>query len=317
MRHALALGALSVALGCTASVAPCPEGTSACGPTYCFDLATDDEHCGACDHACNALERCEMGTCACRDGLARCGDACVMLGTAAHCAGCDDACAAGMTLCRDGACTPCGARGQPCCEGGTCSDADSACSASMGACVACGGAGEPCCDGVVCETGLCRADGTCGACGEVGEACCIDGACAHPVLNVCGSTCVPRNCDGFASSGFGQTWSTRGHCSGATATCTQTELDATACILRDTTHSPDGISCADCALYAWLQCSHDHGCGAEAANLLCCLQIGCPDAATLDCDLCGTEDAALRSCNDRDASHCSRVFPGSAIGQCF
>jgi hypothetical protein len=316
LASAFALGAMAV-IGCTASVAPCPAGTSACGPTYCFDLSSDDDHCGACDHACNAREHCVSGACACAEGLTRCGDACVMLGTAAHCSACDDACTASMALCEGGACTPCGARGQACCEGGTCTEADDACGAGS-TCVACGGNDQPCCDGADCETGSCRADGTCGACGRVGEPCCAGGTCLHPVFDRCenDTTCVERSCDAFPAQGFGTTWSTRGHCSSQTATCTQTELNPTACILDDTTPATDGFACPDCVLYAWLECSRQHGCAAEAGALFCCLQLACPDT-TFGCGACDAEDEALRTCNDADTSHCSRIFAGSAIGQCF
>src|SRR5581483_5075502 len=45
---------------CTA----CPGDTVFCADG-CADLQTNDQHCGSCDHACTAGQRCVNGSCVC------------------------------------------------------------------------------------------------------------------------------------------------------------------------------------------------------------------------------------------------------------
>jgi hypothetical protein len=123
----------------------------------CTDL-NDAEHCGACRAACDGT--CRDRQCDCRDGLARCGGACVDTDVEpAHCGRCDDACEAppgGSPVCAGG---ECGVRcdpGRAAC-GGACAE----CPAEHVAATACDGAR---CVATACEDDALLCDGACAVC---------------------------------------------------------------------------------------------------------------------------------------------------------
>jgi hypothetical protein len=70
----------------------------------CVDVQTSDEHCGACDAACQGGKVCGAGTCACAAPQIECGGQCTDLQTSLqHCGTCDHACTAG-DACTAGRC---------------------------------------------------------------------------------------------------------------------------------------------------------------------------------------------------------------------
>jgi hypothetical protein len=140
-------GAGSCAVGCSAPLTACGEGTE----TWCVDLRSDPGHCGACAHACGAGEACLAGACVATcigAGGTLCSGVCVDTDTDdANCGACGAACADG-SACRGGTCVAtCPAPQLPC--GGACVDARDD-PANCGAC------------GNVCSTGICR-EGACAA----------------------------------------------------------------------------------------------------------------------------------------------------------
>ncbi|MFO0647184.1 MAG: FG-GAP-like repeat-containing protein [Polyangiales bacterium] len=127
----------------------CDAGTGDCngvsGDGCEIDVATDREHCGACDVRCRADQRCQ-GACVCPVSLLECAGACVdTLTTAAHCGACGRPCRAGWS-CEHGACyPPCVAPLARC--GGACAWPSDA--ANCGAC------GHACAMGERCAAGEC------------------------------------------------------------------------------------------------------------------------------------------------------------------
>lgn len=166
-------------------------GKECCG-TQCFDLDTDQRHCGDCDTACVGDSICEDGSCrpkqdpcdcpagqSCNaanvcvcDSGTLCGSSCVDIATdKKNCGGCGNECPTGMQ-CRNSACA--------------CADASlTKCGAS---CVNiatdsrnCGGCGYECSAGMQCRN--------------------MDCACTDTSLTKCGSSCVNtktdmKNCGG-------------------------------------------------------------------------------------------------------------------------
>ncbi len=83
--------------------AGCDDGLTSCDDS-CVDLATSDEHCGACGSACGVGGVCSDGECGCADGLERCGPDCADLGSdPANCGTCGVACGA-EEVCNAGEC---------------------------------------------------------------------------------------------------------------------------------------------------------------------------------------------------------------------
>ncbi len=127
----------------------CPPALVDCGG--CVALQSDVQHCGECDHACNATEMCIDGACAatCEDAAApdACGGLCTDLDTdPVHCGACDKVCPAGAS-----------------CSAGGC-----VCPGDLVACAAacvdpardeghCGGCDAPCATGQPCLGGQCVA----------------------------------------------------------------------------------------------------------------------------------------------------------------
>jgi Peptidase M66/Stigma-specific protein, Stig1 len=97
-----------------AGACACPIGQLDCSG-LCADTLTNTEHCGACEHACNAGEACVAGTCSCPAGQTSCAGTCIDTQTSLeHCGGCDQACFDGES-CTAGACR--GAAGADGCSG--------------------------------------------------------------------------------------------------------------------------------------------------------------------------------------------------------
>ena len=75
----------------------CPEGQTECS-FACYDLKSDELHCGGCGVVCPVGYRCNSGTCqlSCQSGLTNCGGMCVNVSAdEAHCGGCSVVCPVG------------------------------------------------------------------------------------------------------------------------------------------------------------------------------------------------------------------------------
>jgi Stigma-specific protein, Stig1 len=152
MRKLLLVAASLLALSACKKDLVCPAGETACG-NRCVSLLTDVANCGACGHACGALEACGAGTCACAPGVGTCGGACTDLARdPAHCGACDVACGAADYCTTASGATSCTA---------SCPDGFTACGRS---CVDlqtdrldCGACGHACAQGETCSAGACRA----------------------------------------------------------------------------------------------------------------------------------------------------------------
>ncbi|MDB4997630.1 MAG: Tryptophan synthase alpha chain [Myxococcaceae bacterium] len=86
----------------------CPEGSTDCGGV-CFELATSNAHCGACDVQCEQGLFCSESACAsqCSGGTTACGDRCVSLDNdATSCGICGRVCDPG-DRCHHGRCEDC------------------------------------------------------------------------------------------------------------------------------------------------------------------------------------------------------------------
>jgi hypothetical protein len=144
----------------------CGDGQVECGD-QCVSLASDVDHCGACDIVClpgqtctagecelielgcncdEARELCVDGACECRPGLSACGASCVdVRSDVDHCGGCGQPCAG---FCVDGECEEECEEGKTLC-GTACVDLDS----DPLHCEECG---ETCDPNEVCVSGKCR-----------------------------------------------------------------------------------------------------------------------------------------------------------------
>ncbi len=219
------------------------------GEIYCFGeclLAITDENCGACGHSCGAGSTCqEIGgdyTCACPDGLIRCGAACIDPDTHPRYCGASGACSTPAEI------------GTNCGEGGACVDASCLCDTEHtkcdGKCVDtnsdpeyCGTSpdecGSPCKTNALCNGGSCTcpqnttecsygcfdtnsAEEACGGCTDSGGvACdtakgqeCREGTCQCPVgWTLCGDTCRDLESDPAACG------TCENSCSGDTPGC--------------------------------------------------------------------------------------------------
>lgn len=205
---------------CPASLHQCADG--------CFDLMTDDAHCGACDFAeCGAGSHCVAGECRCADGRLDCFGGCTDERTdPQNCGACDHRCSL-VGTCVNGSCE-CRAPAMFC--GTLCVDVTSdptACGNCTtqcrsgedclgGVCTPCGGPGETCCDPfgeARCDTGTCNA-GVCPACGGLGDPCC--GTSCNAGLACTGGSCTMPACS-IADGVVGGHCGTGSVCSGGAA----------------------------------------------------------------------------------------------------
>ncbi len=100
-------GLLQCSVGeyCNAGYCVCATGLSKCS-NGCYDLATDERHCGSCGTPCANGERCINGSCVllCQPGLSNCGGQCVnQMTDESHCGGCGHMCPSGYR-CINGSC---------------------------------------------------------------------------------------------------------------------------------------------------------------------------------------------------------------------
>jgi len=151
------------ATSCSASQTVCGGG--------CVDLATDREHCGACDKGCGLSEACKAGKCelACPTPLTACdaqgGARCVDLAKdSTNCGACGKACAAGLVCTTD-------ATGKPTC-GLTCAGGTTKC-------------GDACVDTKIDDLHCGDCQTTC-----TGNTTCSNGGCCAPGRTNCSGTCV-------------------------------------------------------------------------------------------------------------------------------
>jgi hypothetical protein len=88
---------------CNACGSACPSPNTCCGDG-CFNLMTDDAHCGTCDTDCTAVgQQCSQGNC-CPPGQTFCAGSCVdTLTSHDHCGSCGNSC--GLLSCRNGRCS--------------------------------------------------------------------------------------------------------------------------------------------------------------------------------------------------------------------
>lgn len=152
-RLLLALALLGVgASGCKKDLV-CPQGEVACNDA-CVDLDGDPGHCGACGHACGALQVCEGGACACAPDAAVCASGCTDLKLdPGNCGTCGTTCGGATPIC-DGAGTGCVASGD--CGGGR-TQCGSSCADLQASPSDCGACGHACAPGQACIAGTCGA----------------------------------------------------------------------------------------------------------------------------------------------------------------
>jgi len=180
--------------------APCPEGQVRCAGR-CVALASDPDHCGACDRRC-ASGICRAGQCVdavtCDEGTTRCGGRCVdTRASATHCGACGVDC--GHLAGSDGACVASRCRcapGQADCDGDAANGCETSVYDNAAHCGACGAR----CDGshgvLACEGGACAVRGCAPGWGD----CDGDGrnGCEAPLTTAercgaCGMTCPPAD----------------------------------------------------------------------------------------------------------------------------
>jgi len=199
---------------------PCGAGMLECGGTC---VPSDETHCGSCDDACAAGERCVSGTCACGVGSTRCDGECVDLtADPGHCGGCGDACAlpGATAACESGSCViaSCDA-GRGDCNG---MDADG-CETTFGSALHCGGCGDRCM--FAHAEGRCAGTGTC-------------------VLDSCHAGW--GDCDGAAGNGCETSLDTLLDCGGCGRRCARAHASQRC----------DGGSCRiDACHAAWADCN--------------------------------------------------------------
>ena len=170
--RALLAGLLAVLPGClitytvgeAADDAGCPTGQVVCGDECapsgtCGECPEGQVQCGdecapadtcACDQGCDEhAETCQAGVCVCRDGLTRCGAACVdPRADPAHCGECDGACGGAADVCQDSVCAAACDPPRRACDGACVDVAVDA--------LHCGACGEACRADEICTAGQCR-----------------------------------------------------------------------------------------------------------------------------------------------------------------
>ncbi|MBI5549427.1 MAG: hypothetical protein HY901_36535 [Deltaproteobacteria bacterium] len=246
--------------------AACPEAETLCGSS-CVALALNDAHCGACGHACTALEMCAAGSCYPRDCPdADCSTEQVCLNGACigqTCVG--TACTAGET-CFQGRCEPERCGDQPClpgsvCVAGTCSDARCVgvvCAAEArcagGRCLKSCTEGESCSDnpGAPCLLGAIHC--------QEGMPSCVD-TLGAPGGTACGSD---RVCDG------------EGDCVSCVEGVACTSNPGAPCLAGQTSCSTGHRRCVDGAgLAAGTVCGTNQVCDGAGACVTCLASVAC------------------------------------------
>jgi hypothetical protein len=296
-----------------------PECLGATCGDACVDLATDAEHCGACDVACGEGERCQASACEldpCEPGLTECSDSCVdLLTDGANCGSCGLACEAGET-CFEGACGP------TTCTGTT-SRCDAACVELTSDEANCGACGSACTAAEECRSGSCvdtcpapgmrctSEDGSvtcedvtsdpanCGACDvecsglEVCTGAC---ACAAPDL-VCGGVCTDVSSSSAHCGSCGNACGAEQICVGGACAC---PTGFTLCGGSCTNAMIDEDNCGTCGRACMTpaeSCSGGACVSSCGGGLVVCGGV-CTDTATnaIHCGTCGNACGAGRSC---------------------
>ncbi|GEM_PF-4006872 len=135
-------------VGPDADVGPSCEADELKCDGDCIDPTSDDEHCGACGHFCEADFVCSQGVCVCTGGLEACDASCVNLDQdPLNCGSCGNACDAG-DVCDGGVCSDTCDAGQEACNG-SCVDTDTDIEH-------CGGCGQACGADQTCNAGECE-----------------------------------------------------------------------------------------------------------------------------------------------------------------
>jgi hypothetical protein len=185
-------------------------GCETCGGDACVSLASDTNHCGACDSVCPAGVACLDGVCACAAGTAACGGSCVdTQADPLNCGDCGVSCGAGST-CEAGECS-CPQPLDAC--SGMCADLQSdpahcgACDTSCEASQVCllGACSDGCGELEQCGSSCVDTQSSVLHCGACDNACpggvpCVAGVCTCPDgETICGGACValqsdPTNC---------------------------------------------------------------------------------------------------------------------------
>jgi len=192
-------------------------GCETCGGSECVALASDAQHCGACNNACPTGVACENGACLCAGGNVACAGSCVDVTTdAQNCGTCGTACQTGST-CVAGSCTcpmglqtcgascadvqsdalHCGSCDQACvakevCLAGRCAtgcgsltQCGTSCVDTQSSVLHCGGCDSACPAGLSCDAGKC-------SCQNGGELCgtaCVDTRTDAGNCGACGTAC--------------------------------------------------------------------------------------------------------------------------------
>jgi hypothetical protein len=239
----------------------CENGFSKCD-NRCYDLDTDEAHCGACDTVCGAGETCCSGTCV---DLTISRD---------YCGACGVACAADE-ICLAGACTPCPADNQIC--GNVC------CSPS-----------QTCCDGT-CVDDLESNENHCGACGKRCPRICTEEQGDPPICN------GPRCCSGGVCLKSKSLQSNPDNCGACGHACAAGESCCNGeCVDFDSDAGNCGECGNDCVENSGLpdaSCCAGACCGDRGGAMRCC-EDRCIDVAfdPLNCGACGLVCAGLVCC---------------------
>lgn len=245
-------------------------------------VANDDhEHCGSCDSACRADQRCESGTCGCVDSLpSACGDVCVdTKNDPANCGKCGDACGPDQR-CAGGECT-CSNQGSYC-DGEGCFDLQT--NADH-----CGACGNVCTDGQQCSAGkcVCPAGGPQDFCPGVG---CVDRQTSSKYCGACDNACpAAQSC-----------------VAGACSCPNGRELCDDSCVDTETDHE----NCGECgnACATGLACLAGV-CGCTGAGLLVCGDACVyPQTDEANCGECGNACAAGEECRLGDCACTSGLY---------
>lgn len=268
----------------------CDGGLFLCGER-CVDLDSDLAHCGDCDTACGAEERCVAGSCTepeptCPEGQERCGEDCVDTSSdRSNCGACGKSCQAGER-CEAHACLEgCGEDERLCGE---------ACVDTQSDDQNCGDCGVLCGEGEVCAEGSCelRCDGGLEICSDA----CVDtesdplncGGCGVECGEdqVCSADGCVLSCDGGLEACEGacvDTDSNEDHCGACGVSCGDDQrCDAGSCVSR----CAEGTEFCNGACVATSEdVANCGGCGVECVNgELCALGI------------CTSSCGELRSC---------------------
>jgi hypothetical protein len=274
---------------------PCPGELVLCSEE-CVNTQTNHDHCGECDHDCEAAEFCSDGDCVleCEGGTTPCGGDCVDTSTDIfNCDTCDHECPSELNadpVCTDGVC------GLLCHAGWIDTDGNGSCETwciPTGPDETCNGADDDC-DGSVDEGFDCAAgeEVFCvNLCGETGVGACT-GSCTFPDPASCSGpleTCngLDDDCDGGCDEAFAC-------CSGESGGCT------TSCFSSGTRTCGGGC--------AWGACQPP----AETCN-------GVDDDCDGTCDdgfgcCAGRSQSCVTACGDAGSAACDA---SCVLGRCL